>query len=417
MEKDDLLQLVKQTKKGVPGAFEQLCELKVPRVIYISSKLMGNLHDAEDIAQEVMFQVYRDIGNLKSAKAFNTWLYRMIIGECNKAKRKIYMNEEYSMGQLIDFLDETNQDFIPQEYLEHAEKRKLLTHAVDSLRPKNKACILLFYYEDMSYEEIARALDIPKKEVANRLLRSRQYIRRTLEGEGQKGTFGAFALGVGAPVLTQLFEQEAGAISAQFTQQAVGAILLRTASVPPTAAASAASAAVMTKVVAAGALVSTAGIQIYMNNVRHAPPEQSSYPSSVIAPQKPPLAQPASLAIAFPDSSYRLESPEEIHTLEDMIGDENAKLLRQYSSQGTGADTLQAFVLDVGMDAHQRGTNTVTQEQYTLYLLTRQEKSLKIMVRQSGDSTQVVYLFTAADAPVPQMDEIMACFSSKPAPQ
>ncbi len=181
-QQEKLIQLATMARTGDQEAFEELCKVKGQSILYICIQTMGNLHDGEDAAQEVLIRMHKGISSLKEPKAFSSWLHRLIVNTCRDVGRK-RMKDKYnaSVEEMGDvFLDE-NEAFIPQEYLEVEEKKNKLLEIIDDLPKNYRLSIVLFYFEGLSYAEIAEAMDVDTKAVSNYLYRAKEAIRKEIE--------------------------------------------------------------------------------------------------------------------------------------------------------------------------------------------------------------------------------------------
>lgn len=146
-QQEKLIQLATMARTGDQEAFEELCKVKGQSILYICIQTMGNLHDGEDAAQEVLIRMHKGISSLKEPKAFSSWLHRLIVNTCRDVGRK-RMKDKYnaSVEEMGDvFLDE-NEAFIPQEYLEVEEKKNKLLEIIDDLPKNYRLSIVLFLF-------------------------------------------------------------------------------------------------------------------------------------------------------------------------------------------------------------------------------------------------------------------------------
>ncbi len=411
MEKEQLMEIVRKAMQGDKLAFEELSKEKGRSIVYMAAKLMGNYHDGEDVAQEVIIRIYKNITKLQNPLAFNSWMYQIVMRECTKARRKTKIKEGVTMEQYFDQLDETRRDFLPYEYAEDTEKRTALSEIVDELPYKCKACILLFYYEGLTYAEIATALEISEKDVANTLLRAKKLIKKMLEKKSDARTLlkGSYAM-VPLPVLTQVFQTEAGAIpmaSVQGVVKAAAGKLTIAAASQGSAAATATGVSTSVKAIlaiAASTVVATAGITGYIS----AQQEQNNRPIMAVTETAPPLSSALGIQSAPQQTVAEAEEGLDIQTLEDMIGIENANLLRNYTANGVGKQEFIEFVEKIGIQFQQKDENLDTKTTYSLYTITKKNKLLMIVEKAEANSETVgiAYKFTNADERIPTHGEI-----------
>lgn len=321
MKDKQLLALVKKASKQDKGAFDTLCNLKAREIIYLCTCEMRNPHDGEDAAQEVFIRMQRSIGRLQAPEAFNVWLNRLIHNTCVNMKRDSMKHKNaLSIDSFDDsFWQDDSQFSLPQEYMEDAEKRRQVAEAIENLPEKYRSCILLHYYQHLSYADIADVLDISTDAVNNNMRMARKHLRLELEeleapAEAGKGAKLA-SLAAAAPLLA-LSLQEAAVIA---VPQSLIAGCLASAGIGVTAGAAGSSAAgaglagakliapiVATVAIAAGAV----GIVAYnAPRADEAPPAISQPAPQEPAPSTaPPPAAPAAPADATLSGQVALTS-------------------------------------------------------------------------------------------------------------
>ncbi|MDL2324233.1 sigma-70 family RNA polymerase sigma factor [Ruminococcaceae bacterium OttesenSCG-928-A16] len=179
---EEFNKIVQQAIQGNKHALEELCHQKGQGILYLCLKMMKNQHDGEDAAQEVFVNLQRNITKLKSPEAFNVWLRTMVLNTCNNMRRKnMNSNGNLPLDDYSDFLPEEDLQNMPEEYMDTHENRQELIAVIDTLPQTQRACVLLFYYDGMSYEEIAQALGTSSKAVSVHLSRARTKIKTELQ--------------------------------------------------------------------------------------------------------------------------------------------------------------------------------------------------------------------------------------------
>lgn len=186
MSENRLLRLVKRARRGDSNAFCELMQMKAQDIIFISIKLMGNKADGEDVAQEAIISIGRNIEKLKKPQYFNTWAYRIVLNESMKAKRWQQREQEEIKGaeDEISEVAEHNIDMLPEDKMDQSVQRAAVMDCLDTLPERQRLCLLLFYYEDMTYKEIAKTLQTTEAAVANILLRAKENLREELKTQG-----------------------------------------------------------------------------------------------------------------------------------------------------------------------------------------------------------------------------------------
>ena len=134
--------------------------------------LLGSKHDAEDAAEEAIYQLYRRKPEFESDEHARAWLIRVTVNAALKQFRRRKFISDNSENELdaaaVDF------DF---------SDRSDIIKAVHSLPTKLRTVIMLYYYDDMSSSEISRLLKIPQSTVTTRLSRGRKALKELLKGE------------------------------------------------------------------------------------------------------------------------------------------------------------------------------------------------------------------------------------------
>jgi RNA polymerase sigma-70 factor (ECF subfamily) len=176
MTENEAIQLC---RSGDPGGLKLLFDLHHERVFRLSWRMLGKPHDAEDAVQEVFLKVFRTVGQWRGDSAFSTWLYRLTANHClDVLRRRKVVNFQPIEGALdpADTADRTGQG---GEVL-----GPVITSALDALPAAQKACLLMREIEDLSYEEIAKALGMNLGSVKSNIHRAKAYLKEKLEKSG-----------------------------------------------------------------------------------------------------------------------------------------------------------------------------------------------------------------------------------------
>jgi RNA polymerase sigma-70 factor (ECF subfamily) len=157
-------------------SFAELFE-RYKNLVYQTAYLMlDDPKEAEDALQEVFVLVYKSLSGYDPAKgAFTTWLHRITINHCLMRRRKrrfLFIPLENIQHTLLDKPVENT--------LAEAEEKEAMIEAIRNLSDKQRAVIILRYYLELPYTEIAQVLDIPLGTVKSRLDGSLRTLRRTL---------------------------------------------------------------------------------------------------------------------------------------------------------------------------------------------------------------------------------------------
>jgi len=149
------MDLIRRSQAGDEEAFAALFHQYKNLVYKTAYLLLGNADDAEDALQEVFVQVHRSLSTFQPLKgAFTTWLYRITVNHCLNWRRK----------RCLPFLsvDEVSPSLVSRLPSPEARiEEQAVWQAVSRLSEKERAVVILRYYGELSYAEIAHVLDIP----------------------------------------------------------------------------------------------------------------------------------------------------------------------------------------------------------------------------------------------------------------
>lgn len=137
-------------------------------------RFLGNATDAEDVAQEAFLKILDSADRYQPTASFRTYLYRIVTRLCFDFSRR---NRLRRHNQLPDTAD---MGPAPEAVLIAHEMETVVQQALDLLPPTQKMAVVLRYYEDLSYREIAVALNTTDKGVERLLARARTALEERL---------------------------------------------------------------------------------------------------------------------------------------------------------------------------------------------------------------------------------------------
>ena len=179
MEDADLIRLCQD---GDMEAFEQLFYRHQNRVYVIARRMMNNEEDALDLTQEIFLKAYQKISKFNFKSAFSTWLYRLAMNSCIDAlrKRKDVKTTPVTDASLKDaalYIDANT----PEDNAMLNDRERQIWEALNSLKEKERAIIILKDMEGLSYKEISEVLKCSLGRVKSRLHEARQNLKDILE--------------------------------------------------------------------------------------------------------------------------------------------------------------------------------------------------------------------------------------------
>ncbi|MEN2768878.1 RNA polymerase sigma factor SigW [Ornithinibacillus xuwenensis] len=176
---------IKQVKKGNQAAYEDVVMFYQDKIYQHCLRMLGNTHEAEDIAQEAFIRAYVNIHSYDDRRKFSTWLYRiatnLTIDRLRKRKPDYYLDAEVKGTDGLDMYSQlAADDRLPDDELEGRELQSYIQKQIAELPPKYRGIIMLRYLEDFSLQEISDILDIPIGTVKTRIHRGREALRKKL---------------------------------------------------------------------------------------------------------------------------------------------------------------------------------------------------------------------------------------------
>ena len=174
--------LVKRARQGDAEAFGRLVEATLGRTWALAWRLLGSQDGAEDLVQETYVKAFRSIGKFRAEAGFTSWLYRIEFNCYLDGKKKAAIERRVDLdgdasGSGAAPLDPRDGAMGILERLESKENAELLRRALEALEPSQREILCLRTFEDLSYEELAAALDVPVGTVGTWLYRAREAFR------------------------------------------------------------------------------------------------------------------------------------------------------------------------------------------------------------------------------------------------
>jgi RNA polymerase sigma-70 factor, ECF subfamily len=176
---------IKQVLKGDQNAYGEIVELFKDKVFQICYRMLGNHHEAEDIAQEAFIRAFINIHSFKQERKFSTWLYRIATNLCidrlRKKKPDYYLDAEVSGTDGLTLYSQIpSTDRLPDTEVENMDLQDAIQKAISALPEKYRSVIVLKYVEELSLNEISEIMDLPLGTVKTRIHRGREALRKQL---------------------------------------------------------------------------------------------------------------------------------------------------------------------------------------------------------------------------------------------
>ena len=166
------LEMINGALTGDRNAFTGLVSTYQTAVFNLCYRMLGDAAEAEDAAQETFMRAYRSIKHYDNSRPFPTWLMSIAAHYCidQIRKRRMKMVSVDDMG----FAEPSDDTPGPESSLSRSEEQSMVRGLLDQLSPVDRAAVVMYYWDDFSYEEIGNALSLTESAVKSRLHRARR---------------------------------------------------------------------------------------------------------------------------------------------------------------------------------------------------------------------------------------------------
>jgi RNA polymerase sigma-70 factor (ECF subfamily) len=164
--------------RNEPAAVRDMVARKLPRLLALASRILGDRIEAEDVAQEAFLRIWRQAPNWQPGQArFETWLHRVVLNLCYDRLRQ---RREESVAAPPDRPDPGPA---PDHALGERAEQKQIESALAALPERQRAAIVLQYYQELSNIEAADVMGVSVEALESLLARARRNLRAYLERE------------------------------------------------------------------------------------------------------------------------------------------------------------------------------------------------------------------------------------------
>jgi len=174
--------LVKRVGAGDPAAVQAMVARKLPRMLSLAQRMLGDAAEAEDVAQEAMLRAWKQAPRWTPGQArFDTWLHRVALNLCYDRLRR---RREIATDVIPDHIDDGPA---PDRGLLAAETGAQVQAALSRLPPRQREAIVLCHYQELGNIEAAALMEISVEALESLLSRGRRALRTALADIAPQG--------------------------------------------------------------------------------------------------------------------------------------------------------------------------------------------------------------------------------------
>ena len=177
-------QLVEQAVNENSEAFGEIVKRWERKIFALCFGMLAREDEARDATQETFISAYKSLKNFRGDAKVSSWLHRIAVNQCLTVKRRAKTRSE-------SFLDDENNTeekvFVapmrlsPSRTTEQNERLKIIRQAVNSLPVDLRQVVVMKEFEEMTFQEISDALDLPLSTIKSRLYTALKQLRMKLE--------------------------------------------------------------------------------------------------------------------------------------------------------------------------------------------------------------------------------------------
>lgn len=164
-------------QRGDTDAFAKLVDAYHVAVYNLCYRMLGDHYEAEDASQETFIRAYKYMKTYDNKRAFSTWILSIAAHYCIDQMRKKRLNITHFEDNPYQELPDPGPN--PEVSLAESEQQKRIRTLLNALSETDRAAVIMFYWYEFSYEEIANALNLSISAVKSRLHRARTKLAQT----------------------------------------------------------------------------------------------------------------------------------------------------------------------------------------------------------------------------------------------
>jgi RNA polymerase sigma-70 factor (ECF subfamily) len=182
-------QIVEQALTGDADAFGEIVRRWERRIFALAFGILGREEDARDATQETFLAAFRNLRGFRGEAKVSSWLHRIAVNQCITRQRRAKVRNEAALDDeeekdASSFA--TPADISPSRVVENLERTAAVRRAVNSLPMELRQVIVMKEFEELTFREIADALELPLSTVKSRLYTALRQLQMRLQKFGNE---------------------------------------------------------------------------------------------------------------------------------------------------------------------------------------------------------------------------------------
>ena len=171
---------INQILEGNTNAFAILVDRYKDLVFTLALRMLKNREEAEEVAQDTFVKAFRKLDNFKGDSKFSTWIYRVAYNTCldRIKKNRKHINDieinEFTINQVVA-LDNV------LDTIETKERNETIKQCIDTLPQEESFLLTLYYFDELSLEEISKIVGMKANAIKVKIFRSRKKLANILK--------------------------------------------------------------------------------------------------------------------------------------------------------------------------------------------------------------------------------------------
>jgi RNA polymerase sigma-70 factor (ECF subfamily) len=174
---------IAQARAGNAEAWGELYGQFAPAIFRFCRRALPTREDAEDATMDIFIKVRQKLGQYDSSRPFSAWLYTVAANHCWDVLRRRKLRQDLETGEVENMPLEHPDPGALEQLLERHSNQEV-RRALDKLPARSRMALVLRYYADMSYDDVAATLGVRRTFVGVVLLRARHQLRDILGEHG-----------------------------------------------------------------------------------------------------------------------------------------------------------------------------------------------------------------------------------------